>query len=294
LFHHTPLENAVSILNSGNLLSRAGSEGVRKRDVADPQVISTTAAAYDSVRLYFRPRTPTQYHLEGIRKPADLFKPGVHAPVIFIFVFDALTVLSRAGTKVSDGNMQSSYTNVYDTEEEFYGLDFASIYHDGPFDSQAPSSRDIVRARCAETLTPSPLLIASGLQAVLCRSPAERATLLHLLHPSVRSKWSDQIRVAAEPGLFDNRFAFVKSVDASKERILFALNGRHDGQKIAFTLRVTCLSTGKVFSRGPVLLEGSKRYFAEHNNGEHRHRVEIWLEDVMAFCSEYEIADDPF
>ncbi len=95
LFHHAPLENAVEILTSGNLLSRTASAGARKRDVADPNVIATTTVAHDFVRLYFRPRTPTQYHIEGIRKTTDLLRPDVHAPVIVVFVFEALAVLSR-------------------------------------------------------------------------------------------------------------------------------------------------------------------------------------------------------
>jgi hypothetical protein len=136
LFHHAPLENAVEILTSGNLLSRTASAAARKRDVADPNVIATTTVAHDFVRLYFRPRTPTQYHIEGIRKTTDLLRPDVHAPVIVVFVFEALAVLSRPNTRVSDGNMQSFYTAVHDTEHGLYELDFDSIYHDGAFDSQ--------------------------------------------------------------------------------------------------------------------------------------------------------------
>jgi hypothetical protein len=238
LFHHAPLENAVGILTSGELLSRTASTTIRKLDVADPNVISATTVAHDFVRFYFRPRTPTQYHVEGIKKSGDLLRPNVHAPVLVIFVFDALSVLSQSGVRVSDGNMQSSFTSVYDTEEGLYELDFDSIYHDGAFDSQSSAGRDIVRARCAEVLAPSPFLLSSGLQAVMCRSAAERATLLYLLPAAIRRRWLDKIRVHSEPGLFENRFAFVKSVDATKTRTIFTLSARHDAQKIDFRLEL--------------------------------------------------------
>src|SRR5262249_10470315 len=136
----------VEILTSGQLLSRTDSAALRKLDVADPGVIATTTAAHDSVRFYFRPRTPTQYHIEGIRKSTELLRP--QAPVLVVFVLDALAILSRSGTRVSDGNMQASQakTKIYDNEQGLYGLDFDSIYHDGSFDPQSAEGREIIRA----------------------------------------------------------------------------------------------------------------------------------------------------
>ena len=70
LFHHAPLENAVKILTSGRL-SRIHSDQVRGRDVAGFGVIDCSQRAHHFARLYFRPRTPTQYHIEGIRRPGN-------------------------------------------------------------------------------------------------------------------------------------------------------------------------------------------------------------------------------
>jgi hypothetical protein len=105
LFHHAALENAALILRSGRLLSRLDSEGVRAVDIAPTGLIDHRTRAHQFARLYFRPRTPTQYHIEGIRKPSEYYQ-GKHAPILAMFVFDASHVLALPGVRFSDGNMQ--------------------------------------------------------------------------------------------------------------------------------------------------------------------------------------------
>ena len=90
LFRHEPLENAVEILKSGALLSRRDAEGEIARDIAPADIIGSRRAAHDSVRLYFRPKSPTQYHIESIRKPRDLYH-GRQAPVLVLKELGAAT-----------------------------------------------------------------------------------------------------------------------------------------------------------------------------------------------------------
>lgn len=118
LFRHEPLENAVEILRSGTLLSRTASEGRRVRDIAPPGIIQRRHEAHDYVRLYFRPKNPTQYHIEGIRRPAEYYQ-GHHAPVLIIFVFGAQDILTAPGVEFSDGNMQAGATRKGSTNREF-------------------------------------------------------------------------------------------------------------------------------------------------------------------------------
>ena len=66
LFHHSPIENIAVILTRGNLLSRSDSGAHRKLDIAGASVIQHRDRAHQFGRLYFRPRTPTQYCIEGI------------------------------------------------------------------------------------------------------------------------------------------------------------------------------------------------------------------------------------
>src|SRR5690348_3489356 len=69
LFRHEPLQNAVQVLKSGRLLSRHQAEAVEHVDIAPPAIIHSRNNAHRFGRLYFRPRTPTQFHIEGIRRP---------------------------------------------------------------------------------------------------------------------------------------------------------------------------------------------------------------------------------
>lgn len=106
LFHHTPLENALRILQDGCLLSRNDGQDRRVKDVAAQGVIDNRDHAHGHVRLYFRPKTPTQYHIEGIRKDGDCAYPNAHAGVLIMFLLDARAVLTAPEVQFSDKNMQ--------------------------------------------------------------------------------------------------------------------------------------------------------------------------------------------
>lgn len=71
LFRHEALENAVRILQSGQLQSRNDAGEIIVRDVAPADIIAADVRAHAFARLYFRPKTPTQFHIEGIRKPGE-------------------------------------------------------------------------------------------------------------------------------------------------------------------------------------------------------------------------------
>lgn len=105
LFHHSPIENAVAILGGRELKARNDATLQIRRDVAGDGVIQARQDAHDFVRLYFRPRTPTQFHIEGIRKPEDC-QFGHQAPVLIMFIFRAAPILTTAGVLFSDRNMQ--------------------------------------------------------------------------------------------------------------------------------------------------------------------------------------------
>ena len=70
LFRSDHVENAAAILNSGRLLSRAAAEDgdLIRTDSGSQQYVGQLSSPHRNlVRLYFRPRTPTQYANEGIR-----------------------------------------------------------------------------------------------------------------------------------------------------------------------------------------------------------------------------------
>jgi hypothetical protein len=211
-------------------------QGAIPRDIADKQIITSQIQAHSYARLYFRPKSPTQYHVEGIRKPSECYRndPDTHAPILVIMVFGAEEILTTPAVCFSDGNMQSNSTNQYSTDGEFQNLPFDKIYHVGPVDPES----DVIRCRCAEVLVPNRLMLDGRLQAVLCRSPAERATLLHMLGDAA-GKWSRIIRVYTEPGIFENRYAYVDSVAVSGEGVNFKTHARYDAQPVRVDVAIS-------------------------------------------------------
>ncbi len=177
LYRHEPVENAIEVLKQGVLLSRVGALqcGVIKNDIAPANIINHNDAAHNFARLYFRPRNPTQYHVEGIRKPVDFYQ-GKHAGFLVMMLFNSENVLTANGTKFSCGNMQSNNSNVLDADLGFDMLNFEAIYHDS-----AQQDPEIVRQRCAEVLPTSPFSLAETLEHIVVRTDADVQTLKYLL-----------------------------------------------------------------------------------------------------------------
>jgi hypothetical protein len=153
LFHHAPIENAVALLKDGNLRSRGDFGNSLPKDVAAASVISVRDHAHNFARLYFRPRTPTQWHIEGIRKAGECsYGDASHAPILVMFVFDARQVLSSVGVKFCDRNMQLGSADPNDSEVYFSTIPFEKVFHEGG----TGGDRSITEHRCAEVLAESP------------------------------------------------------------------------------------------------------------------------------------------
>jgi len=224
LFHHAPLENAVAILQSRQLLSRRDTRALGFKDVAAQAVVNSNSAAHRYGRFYFRPRTPTQFHIEGIRKDSECWNGelSAHAPILYMFVFSARSILALQDTNFSTGNMQSPWTTHGSTFEDFQRLDFTKIYHEGG----TAGDHSITTARCAEVLAPSPLPLDGHLQSVLCRSRAERQTLLHHLGDAA-DDWADLIRVSDDMQVFQREYCYVEEVSVANNGVVFRLHPRH-------------------------------------------------------------------
>lgn len=235
LFHHAPLENALAILRDGNIRARNDPQRQHLHDVAAPGVIDNRMEAHDRVRLYFRPRTPTQFHIEGIRKDGECkYGPGAHAPVLVMFVLDAKSILTLPDVTFSDRNMQSYGARTGDSEEFFDSIPFEAVYHEGG----TAGNSSITAHRCAEILPASPLPLDGVLKGIWFRSEPERDTLLHQLaleHP----RWEKLCQVSEELKVFDKRFAFVNEISLSSEGVSFRINYRHDLKPINISIQVT-------------------------------------------------------
>lgn len=277
LFHHAPLENAVAILRSGMLRSRTDPANELLRDVAAREVNAARAHAHDRVRLYFRPKTPTQYHIEGIRKPGECqFGEETHAPVFVMFIIDAQRVLTLPETQFCDRNMQRGDAVPGDSEAYFAQIPFASVYHEGP-----TGGNDMIRAhRCAEVLPQSPLDLAHCLRAVWFRSEPERDTLLGRLGPD-RDRWVERCQVSDALKTFEKRHSFVQEVGLSSEGVYFTLNRRFDGRGSAIRIAISDIFDQPVANFQQADLPaappqgGRWIYYHAFPNGQYRVRIEI-------------------
>lgn len=234
LFHHAPLENAVSILSSGMLRSRNDSANPRPRDVAARDVNAARTHAHELVRLYFRPKTPTQFHIEGIRKLGECrFGEETHAPILVMLILDAQRILTLPGTQFCDRNMQGGNASPGDSENYFGAIPFDKVYHEGP----TGGDDTIIAHRCAEVLPTSPLDLEQCLKAVFFRSEPERDTLLNLLGAH-RARWAGRCHVSDALKVFEKRYSFVQQIGLTYDGVTFMLNPRDDRRGVKLSIQV--------------------------------------------------------
>lgn len=234
LFHHTPIENAALILSSGVLRSRADPDNHKKRDVAGTGVIGSRADAHDVVRFYFRPRTPTQFHIEGVRKPGECsYGDEAHAAVLVMLIFRARAILSDPRIGFTDCNAQRDDAIYGQTQDDFSAIPFEKVFHEGGIGGD----QSITAHRCAEVHVMSPVSLQQTLEAICCRSDAERETLLHMLG-SEADHWVDKILVSDDLRVFQRDFAFVQEVSLSGEGLTFKLNPRRSGGTVDVTIEL--------------------------------------------------------
>lgn len=210
-YHYTDVKNAVSILSSGTLYSRAKAEhlGVMKNDNASRQVIDMTKTnAISCVRFYFRPLTPTQYYNEGFKHPQLRYDndDNANTPVPIFFTFDLEKLLSTPGVKFSEQKQAGYGSDLCSGEDAFAKMNFDYIYSTD-FDNLAEKKP----YRHAEILHPNSFPIDNCLYSILCRNSIERLTLLNLLKAENQlafRKYRDRIKVY-NSGMFEENSLFV-------------------------------------------------------------------------------------
>ena len=147
-------------------------------ETASQEVLDHTEETWKNhVRLYFRPRTPTQYQVEGFRPKGQLGSLQAHMPVPVFFLFDAKDILTRASTKFSNGNL-AAHPVVGENADYFEAIPFEKVYHDSWMSEGEKAN--IKFHRHAEVVVPDELDL-DALQLVWLRTEAEYKTLLQLL-----------------------------------------------------------------------------------------------------------------
>ncbi len=293
VYHFTDVNNAVRIIRSGSLYSR--SECLRLNlmavDNANVEVIQQTQREHlDFVRLYFRPRTPTQFRNEGIRPIGQRDGSGAHCPVPVFFCFDTLGILSMDESEFSNGNMASIDVEHHSDREFFLSIPFQYVFHNSWFSSDMRHT--IVFHRNAEVLVPHRLPLKPHLKFIACRSAAERQTLLHFLPPRFRRSWSPLIRIG-ESGFFERKWTFIEEVVVVDDKVVFRFNPSTITPG-PFTVRMTYQESGSTQVlqwEGANLLRSARQVRIPNAI---RGEVRLYLDDTLAFADTLIFEDLPF
>lgn len=296
LFHCTDLSNVVNILRQGELVSRAQvvRSGQLALDIASPAVIAQTSPQrQNDVRLYFRPKTPTQYHNEGFR-PIGQRSLNSHCPVPVYLIFSALSILSRADCLFTDGNAGSGRTEAQGEVDFLRQIPFEQVYHVGPYNSS--TDRSIAYHRNAEVLIPQRLGL-ENLVAIRCRSQAEYETLLYRLPRNTLSSWANKIGVLPDTRLFHREWPFVEQVEMSADRLVFRFN-LSDKPVGSFAARAELVETetGDKYnwSDGDYRIQSVLTLQLHALKHPDDYTVHLTLDDQLAYANRYQEDDLPF
>ncbi len=269
LFHTTDIVNAIEIVKDNQLISRARRDRDKPKiqfvDSAHKDIIDSTSDQLKNfVRLYFRPKTPFQYNIEGIR-PEHLIENDAHCPVPVIFLLDAYQILRLQRVEFTDGNAASSSRVKYlKSVDEYLQLPFQDIYHDGVIRNEEDKER-IIFHRHAEVLVPDSLNMTSFLKYIIFRSEAECATFKTLLPKDLLGHLNTKL--AIQPQYFNNHWFFIDSLimrDDKKLQFFYNKDARKESlgpYKVDVELKNLGLNTDKkksldqyTFKSGSVLM----------------------------------------
>lgn len=292
LYHYSEIANAVQILTSGQVSCRAHLEkaGTLPVDIASTEIISQTSADVKGfVRLYFRPLTPTQYHMEGFR-PKEAISRNSHCRIPIFFLFDSRTILCSDNARFSDVNLaiHGKSKMLGSTAKDLAALNFKEIYSTGPIPAEGRATT--VQHRNAEVVIPAQLDL-SALRNICCRSSAEKDTLLYLLPKNLVELWGSRIYVS--PNLYKRNWVYIENVSLSSERAIFEFSP--DAERAGpFAAELIIRSGGNIqrLRRDRFLSSGKIVHtFAKPLD---TYSIEMYLDGHIAFGGTYDEIDIPF
>ena len=292
LFRSDHVENAANILNDGRLLSRFQAEdaGVIIKDSGSPYHVRQLDDQHRRyVRLYFRPRTPTQYANEGFR-PANEIQYDAHMPVPVYLLFSS-SLLAEEGVCFSKGRLMWS-TEIGGSFDFLRGMNFANIYHDGPVGRLGESAHrsEILNARHSETLIGEKLSLGF-LRHIVCRSAPERETLVNLLNPTAKDIWMKKVHVdEGHRRLFLKRGTFVQGVELGEEDCYITFYPNFE-QKVRGQFYLRLELTSPTISRkyeNQNFTVNTRKVRAKYPGPLSMYTVRIFLNDDLAYIGKYD------
>lgn len=289
VFHFTNINNAVKILESGKLLCRNTLDITKEMetDNASPEIIENTSTYWKNfVRLYFRPRTPTQYQNEGYRFASERGYQA-HCPVPIFFLFNSKKILIQDGVLFSNGNLASPNVEVHCDAENFRRLPFNLIYHSSFLTDDNRSQ--IIFHRHAEVIVPDELDL-QYLSHIWCRSEAEYKTFMQLLSSSAMKQWGNIIGGGKKGNLFYRQWFFVEKVNMTRETVSFTFNvgSRIEPFNIKFSALEVSTGHNHTWEKESFKLEGNCLTISLFSMSDPSHYIaRLFFDDQIMFCDEF-------
>ena len=292
LFRSDHVENAAAILNSGKLLSRAAAESGQLivKDSGRPDLIRQLTPEHRRyVRLYFRPRTPTQYANEGIR-PKRKIEYKAHMPVPVYLLF-SISLLMEEGVQFTRGRFTQS-AEIGETAQFLRGTDFVEVYHDSAVGRWGEGGRrsSILNTRHSEVLVKDELPL-DHMKRIVCRSAPERDTLLNLLAPEVRTRWVNRIHVdEGSLRLFYKRGTFVQDANLSPTESHFVFYPNIEpNMRGPFALQIEWIldAPPKTYTTSEFMVTTHPEEF-ELGDASLKYRVRLTLNGDLAYLGEFD------
>ncbi len=292
------VENIARILNAGCLLSRAAAElaGTIAVDSADLSLVADLDEADRRwVRLYFRPRAPTQFANEGVR-PRPMVQGGAHMPVPVYLLFQAPKILSQRGVVFTKGRM-TKYAERGSGLAFLESMNWRWVYHDSGVGRPGSHNRaEILNARHSEVLVPDKLDL-KHLRWVVCRSAAERDTLLNLLDGPAEHRWMSKVRLESPARMFWKRATFVQQVNLASDHVVirFFVDTKDREWRGPFLLQ-----TQVRFASGYQDVKRTEGFYAEAaphvitlNPPADKYDVKVTLDDALVYLGRFIQTDQP-
>lgn len=315
-FHFTDIINAVGILSSGQLVSRnyAKAHGMMQNDNASADVIEGTPNdVEDYVRLYFRPKTPTQYYNEGFQVAEERQYYKANCPVPIFFLFDLAKLLSQPDVQFTNRSLAvHREVKRHQTPEEFSRLSFEKIYHNQALQGTKQEQKNIIEHRHAEIIVPNRLGL-ENLSWILVRSEAERVTFLTLLHEKGITEYDNKIVLGHENFFFGDRnyiqkvelsstgFQIVSNVNHAFPKdwgtsVAYALNPEATEKYLRFQVRIKFRGVTHIYrwpqdSQYALLQDQIHFTFPDELTPEERDHyiVSVWLDQHIAYKAEHHL-----
>ena len=212
-------------------------------------------------------------------------------PVYLLF---PVNLLAEEGVSFTKGRL-TQVAAVGDSAEFLKSIDFGKVYHDSGVGDLGQSGRpEILNARNSEVVIENALSLDT-LKHIVCRSPAERETLLNLLGPKARARWLKMIRVdEGDRRMFEKRGTFIKKakLSSTKSQFLFYMNN-FPNMRGPFDLTVEWTfgertvrerKNGFLVSKQPVAYSISRPV--------PRYQVRVLLDGYLAYLGDFDERDE--